>query len=271
MLALLIPATSPSLESMTSARKPCLSAHLRYMRMSICAQSCASVPPAPAWMSRNALCASISPGNMRANSSFLSVDSRGARSFSTAARVPASPSSSASSVSAAASLSPPVRRSSVSTVCSRRARSRPNSWALSGLFQIAGSSSSRRTSSSRSFLASYSKVPPERHGTLFEVLQVALELGDFHGRAMLAEMLDDELQPLEPEVLVNVEPIREPHLRSACRQAICAARAVIEGDRVEYGCRRGCPQLEFQVTLAHDTALEDRELAVEHGLRKALP
>ena len=39
------------------------------MRSSIAAQSCASVPPAPAWMSRNALCESILPGNMRWNSS----------------------------------------------------------------------------------------------------------------------------------------------------------------------------------------------------------
>ena len=39
------------------------------MRSNISAQSCASVPPAPAWMSRNALCESILPANMRRNSS----------------------------------------------------------------------------------------------------------------------------------------------------------------------------------------------------------
>ena len=69
MVALFMPATSPACESMTSASKPRDAAHLRYMRSSICAQSCASVPPAPAWMSRKALCESISPRNMRLNSS----------------------------------------------------------------------------------------------------------------------------------------------------------------------------------------------------------
>jgi hypothetical protein len=42
----------------------------------------------------------------------------------------------------------------------QRARSRPSSCARSGLVQTAGSSSSRLTSSRRSFLWSYSKKPP---------------------------------------------------------------------------------------------------------------
>jgi hypothetical protein len=46
------------------------SAQRRYMRSSISAQSCASVPPAPAWMSTKALAPSILPENMRWNSSF---------------------------------------------------------------------------------------------------------------------------------------------------------------------------------------------------------
>ena len=41
------------------------------MRSSISAQSCASVPPAPAWMSTKAECESILPENMRWNSSLL--------------------------------------------------------------------------------------------------------------------------------------------------------------------------------------------------------
>ena len=52
----MIPASSPSLRSSTSTLKPFRSAQRVYMRMSICAQSCASVPPAPAaistWASR---------------------------------------------------------------------------------------------------------------------------------------------------------------------------------------------------------------------------
>ena len=54
MVADLIPASSPASRSTTSALKPARSAQRRYMRMSICAQSCDSVPPAPAWMERMA-------------------------------------------------------------------------------------------------------------------------------------------------------------------------------------------------------------------------
>ena len=42
-----MPATSPSDSSIISALKPLLSLHRRYIRSSISAQSCASVPPAP--------------------------------------------------------------------------------------------------------------------------------------------------------------------------------------------------------------------------------
>src|SRR5882672_8205247 len=259
------------LESKISARKPCLSAHLRYMRRSICAQSWASVPPAPAWISTKALCESISPGNIRANSSFWMVASSGPRSFSTAASVPASPSSSASSASAAASLRPPVRRSSVSTVCSSRARSRPNSCALSGFVQIAGSSSSRRTSSSRSFLLSYSKVPPESDRALFKVLQVALELGDFHRTAMLTEMLHDQLQPLEPLVLVDVEPIGELHPPGDHRQVLPVHGEEIERDAVDNGRVAVRPNPQLQMAFADDARIEHREAAIEYGFGKSLP
>ena len=102
--ALLMPATSPSLRSMTSVLKPCASPQRRYMRISICAQSCASVPPAPAWMSRNALCASISPGNMRGNSSCLT-------SCSTLRRCRRSTSSAVDSSSSATAISSSSRAS----------------------------------------------------------------------------------------------------------------------------------------------------------------
>jgi hypothetical protein len=42
---------------------------------------------------------------------------------------------------------------------------------LSGVFQIAGSSSSRLTSVSRSLLVSYSKEPPQRVAALGEVFE----------------------------------------------------------------------------------------------------
>ncbi|MNT29521.1 hypothetical protein D3C72_1652670 [compost metagenome] len=51
-VAPLIPATSPADSSMMVASKPRLSAQRRYMRSRMLAQSWASVPPEPAWMSR---------------------------------------------------------------------------------------------------------------------------------------------------------------------------------------------------------------------------
>ena len=64
-VALLMPATSPGEASIISVANPRRSPQRRYMRSSISAQSCASVPPDPAWMSRKAFAASISRENMR--------------------------------------------------------------------------------------------------------------------------------------------------------------------------------------------------------------
>ena len=72
-VALLMPATSPSLSSITSTLKPLRSQYFRYWRSSICAQSQASVPPAPAWMSRKQLLGSAGLLNMRRNSSCATV------------------------------------------------------------------------------------------------------------------------------------------------------------------------------------------------------
>ena len=57
---------------------------------------------------------------------------------------------------------------------------RPSSWALSGVFQIAGSSSSRLTSVSRSLLMSYSKEPPQRFVALGEVFERTADGVGFH-------------------------------------------------------------------------------------------
>jgi hypothetical protein len=57
-----------------------------------------------------------------------------------------------------------------STAAASRARSRPSSWARSWFCQTVGSSSSRATSSRRSFLWSYSKKPPKGIDTLPEIL-----------------------------------------------------------------------------------------------------
>src|SRR5688572_15029700 len=63
--ALFSPATSPSDSSSSSTLKPLRSQYLVYIRRSICAQSCASVPPWPALMSRKQLLGSIGWANMR--------------------------------------------------------------------------------------------------------------------------------------------------------------------------------------------------------------
>ncbi len=175
-----MPATSPSLWSITSVLKPRASPHRRYMRRSIAAQSCASVPPAPAWMSRNALCESISPGNMRLNSRRLTSPSSLRRSASSPPQSRIVLLALASSSSSEASRSPVRSRSSVPTSASSRARSRPSSWARSGVFQILGSSSSRVTSSRRSFRVSYSKIPPEGVRALLQVFDRALQRVHFH-------------------------------------------------------------------------------------------
>ena len=44
-----MPASEPGVLSSSSVRQPRFSAKRRYMRISISAKSCASVPPVPAW------------------------------------------------------------------------------------------------------------------------------------------------------------------------------------------------------------------------------
>src|SRR5688572_23594547 len=185
MVALLMPATSPAWESNTSASKPREAAHLRYMRSSICAQSWASVPPAPAWMSRKALWESISPRNMRLNSSLRTSVSSLAASRSISRAMPSSFSLSASSSSSEADVTAPVALSMSARSVVRRARSLPSSCAFSGFCQTAGSSSSRLTSSSRSFFWSYSKKPPQGVHSLLQVFELTLQLSNFERQGSL--------------------------------------------------------------------------------------
>jgi len=134
--------SSPLLSSMTSVLKPFLSPQRRYMRSSICAQSCASVPPAPAWMSRKAPRGSISPGNMRESSSLRTRSSSFVVSLTISENPASSLSASTSVRSSAASERPLPSWSSSVMVDSSRARSRPSVCAFSGAFQTAGSASS---------------------------------------------------------------------------------------------------------------------------------
>jgi hypothetical protein len=144
------------------------------------------VPPAPAWISRKALCASISARNMRLNSSFRTPASSCPASRSMSRAVDSSLSLSASSSSCAASLTALLVRSISPSSLTSRARSRPSSWARSGEPQTCGSSSSRLTSSRRSFLRSYSKKPPQGDGAFLEIFERTFELTDFHGSILAA-------------------------------------------------------------------------------------
>ena len=69
MVTVLIPATSPSCSTNSLVLNPCFSAYIRYIRISILAQSQLSVPPAPAVIWRTALSLSSSPLSMFLNSS----------------------------------------------------------------------------------------------------------------------------------------------------------------------------------------------------------
>ena len=104
IVALLIPAPSPSSISARNIFNPWRSHHLEYIRRSISAQSCASVPPAPEWMVKNAFFSSSGPLNIFLSSRF----SMPTRSFSisrlTSSSKPVSCASSANSINDFVSL-----------------------------------------------------------------------------------------------------------------------------------------------------------------------
>src|SRR5712691_6171817 len=131
------------------------------MRSSICAQSCASVPPEPDWISMKQLLGSSGLENMRRNSSSATVFPACATSVSIAASVASSFSERASWNSSRASRSWPSRPERTRTVFSSCFFSRPSSWARLGSDQTSGFSSSRATSARRACLPSKSKIPPQ--------------------------------------------------------------------------------------------------------------
>src|SRR6185295_2468957 len=96
--------------------------------------------------------------------------------------MPSSFSASASSSNSDAEVTAPVDLSMSASSVVRRARSLPSSCAFSGFCQMAGSSSSRVTSSSRSFFWSYSKKPPQGVHALLQVFELTLQLAEFEGQ-----------------------------------------------------------------------------------------
>src|SRR5688572_5346442 len=135
------------------------------------AQSCASVPPDPAWISRKQLLGSIGFENMRRNSMSATVRSSSSASRASPASTPSSSSLRAISKSSPASRMSLSRRDNVDTTASRDLRSLPSSCARLLSFQTAGSSISLATSASRFCFASKSKIPPQRRSTGRDVLK----------------------------------------------------------------------------------------------------
>src|ERR1019366_4958157 len=103
-------------------------------------------------------------------------------------------------------------------------------------------SSSRLTSSRRSFLRSYSKKPPQGDGTFLEIFESTLELTDFHScdtstRCSCAasgrqQVFDHELQPPFAQILIAVEAIDQPDYAARQRREFIGVEE-IKGDGIE--------------------------------------
>src|SRR5271165_1599030 len=107
------------------------------------------------------------------------------------------------------------------------------------------------------------------------------------------EVLAIELHALAPVIVIDLQTIREPHLRSrAQRRVLQSAPDIAEGNRIDRSrvrrgwgrARRGwgrvrrarraplgrLAQLQLEVSAADDARLGDLESAIEDRLRKAL-
>src|SRR3984957_7364510 len=87
------------------------------------------------------------------------------------------------------------------------------------------------------------------------------------------EMLAVELHALDAAVLVHLETIGELHAGTAAQLRVFGGPShIAKGDRLDGIVRAfGNLELHFQVLAADDPGVEDLEITVEHGLRKALP
>src|ERR1041385_6896135 len=165
-VALLMPASSPDCTSTSSADQPRRSKKRRYMRRSISAQSCDSVPPAPGWMETMSSRSSCSPESFMLSSMSLTSDSSWATSCSISSSTCSPSRWSSSSASRSSDLawidSPAAMRFST------RERLRPTSCAFSGSFQKPGADISRSISSRDFFAEARSKIAPDRGEAVFE-------------------------------------------------------------------------------------------------------
>src|SRR5438876_6763166 len=170
--AYLIPASSPGWKSASSTSQPLRSLYRVYMRKSICAQSCDSVPPAPALISTMALRWSCGPLSIFDSSSRCAPCSASATASFASPRVASSFASSASSWRATASSSRCRSRSYCASCISRPLFSLLSAWARFWSSQKPGCTLSRSISSTRARLRSMSKRPPERVEAPRELVQL---------------------------------------------------------------------------------------------------
>src|SRR5664280_313202 len=154
------PASCPSVASSTSMSKPRRSAQREYMRSIISAQSWASVPPAPAWISATASPSSYFPANNERSSRMRSRRSRSARTSSASGRRDGSSSSSSSSLRVCASESCPASAANSSRSSVTRPSSVVTARALSASSHSPGSDAACSSSALRSFRRSTARKRP---------------------------------------------------------------------------------------------------------------
>src|SRR5438309_986289 len=173
--AFLIPASSPGWKSPSSTSHPLRSQYRVYMRKSISAQSCDSVPPAPALISTMALRWSCGPPSILDSSSRCAPCTASAIASFASSQVAASFASSASSWSAIASSSRCRSRSYWASWSSSPLFSLLSAWARFWSSQKPGWTLSRSISSTRARLRSMSKRLPERVEAPRELIQFRWE------------------------------------------------------------------------------------------------
>ena len=183
-VAFVIPAWSPAWTSWTSTSKPRRSAHLLYIRKSMSAQSQDSVPPAPAWIERNALFLSNWPVRKDAISSLSSsspiAETPASSSFSLASRSPPPEASISSSMTPVSSTF--LWKAITGSTLRFSTFSLPMCfWARSLLSQKPGSPIWASIASISRRFWSTSKKPPQVAGALLDVLDVVEGLWGDHG------------------------------------------------------------------------------------------
>src|SRR5687768_177210 len=170
---------------MTSRLNPRRSDHLRYMRSSISAQSCDSVPPAPGWIVTMALAWSCSPASIfllsAASTSCCSSSRPRSRSAVTSspplAHSNSTPRSSSRRFSDCSSaMSPSMRRRRCITFCAL-------AWSL----QNVGAAMCFSMSASCSPRLAASKIPPEFRRAAAQLVVASFEVVEVDGQGRSPE------------------------------------------------------------------------------------